>query len=64
MDQLREELSELGFVTSIFDYSYVADKTQRISNCLKIASSLKWSLYSTISQGLTVLQERLQSTYS
>ena len=64
MDQLREELSELGFVTSIFDYSYVADKTQRISNCLKIASSLKWSLYSTISQGLTGLQERLQSTYS
>jgi len=63
LDQLIEELKERGFVTTIYDYSYVADKGQRISDCLKIASSLKWSLYSTIEQGLTVLQERLQSRY-
>jgi hypothetical protein len=63
LDQLIEELKERGFVTTIYDYSYVADKGQRISDCLKIASSLKWSLYSAISQGLTVLQERLQSRY-
>jgi hypothetical protein len=65
LDQLTEVLIERiqGFDTSIFDYSYVADKGQRISDCLKIASSLKWSLYSTISQGLTIIQERLQSRY-
>jgi hypothetical protein len=63
LDQLIEELKERGFDTSIYDYSYVADKGQRISDCLKVASSLKWSLYSTIAQGLTVLQERLQSRY-
>jgi len=63
LDQLTEELHERGFVTTIYDYSYVADKGQRISDCLKVASSLKWSLYSTIAQGLTVLQERLQSRY-
>ena len=63
LDQLIEELIERGFVTNIYDYSYVADKGQRISDCLKIASSLKWSVYSTIAQGLTVLQERLQSRY-
>jgi hypothetical protein len=64
LDQLREELIERGFNTSIYDYSYVADKGQRISDCLKIASSLKWSVYSSIAQGLTILQERLQSQYS
>jgi len=63
LDQLIEELKERGFVTTIYDYSYVADKGQRISDCLKIASSLKWSIYSAIAQGLTVLQERLQSRY-
>jgi hypothetical protein len=64
LDQLREPLIEIGdFDTSIFDYSYVADKYNRISDCLKIASSLKWSLYSAISQGLSVIQERLQSRY-
>jgi hypothetical protein len=63
LDQLTEALIERGFTTNIFDYSYVADKGQRISDCLKIASSLKWSLYSTISQGLTIIQERLQSRY-
>lgn len=63
LDQLIEELKERGFVTTIYDYSYVADKGQRISDCLKIASSLKWSVYSAIAQGLTVLQERLQSRY-
>jgi hypothetical protein len=63
LDQLTEVLIERGFNTAIFDYSYVADKGQRISDCLKIASSLKWSLYSTIAQGLTIIQERLQSRY-
>lgn len=63
LDQLIEELIERGFDTTIYDYSYVADKGQRISDCLKVASSLKWSVYSTIAQGLTVLQERLQSRY-
>jgi len=63
LDQLREELIERGFNTAIYDYDYVADKGQRIADCLKVASSLKWTIYSTIAQGLTVLQERLQSVY-
>ena len=63
LDQLREELLERGFDTTIFDYSFVADKGQRIQDVLKFASSMKWSLYSTISQGLTVLQETLHALY-
>lgn len=63
LDQLREELTERGFDTSVFDYSYVSDKGQRIQDVLKFASSMKWSLYSTISQGLTVLQETLHAVY-
>lgn len=63
LDQLKEALIERGFVTTIYDYSYVADKGNRISDCLKISSSLKWSLYSAIAQGLTVLQERIQTRY-
>jgi hypothetical protein len=63
LDQLREELIERGFDTSIFDYSYVADKGQRIQDALKFASSMKWSLYSAIAQGLTVLQETLHALY-
>ena len=63
LDQLREELIERGFNTGIFDYSFVADKGQRIQDVLKFASSMKWSLYSTIAQGLTVLQETLHALY-
>ena len=63
LDQLLEELIELGFNTKLFDYSYVADKDQRIQNVLKFASSMKWSLYSTIAQGLTVVQESLHAVY-
>ena len=63
LDQLLEVLIERGFDTSIFDYSYVADKGQRIQDVLKFASSMKWSLYSTIAQGLTVLQETLHAVY-
>ena len=59
LDQLSEALIERKFDTTIFDYSYVADKGNRIGDCLKISSSLKWSLYCAIAQGLTVLQERI-----
>jgi hypothetical protein len=63
LDQLREPLIEIGFVTNIFDYSYVSDKAQRIQDVLKFAAAMKWSLYSAISQGLTIIQERLQTRY-
>jgi hypothetical protein len=63
LDQLLECLIERGFDTSIFDYSYVADKGQRIQDVLKFASSMKWSVYSSIAQGLTVLQETLHALY-
>ena len=63
LDQLREPLIEAGFNTGIFDYSYVSDKGQRLQDCLKFTSTLSWSLYSTIAQGLTILQERLQTAY-
>jgi len=63
LDQLTEALIERGFNTAIFDYSYVADKGQRIQDCLKFAAAMKWSLYSEISQGLTIIQERLQNRY-
>jgi hypothetical protein len=63
MDQLRELLYNYGFNTGIFDYSYVADKTQRIQNALKIGSELKLQITSTIAEGLTILQERVQSRY-
>ena len=63
LDQLVEALIERGFDTTIFDYSYVADKGQRIQDCLKFASALKWSLYSAIGMGLTIVQERLQNRY-
>lgn len=63
LDQLVEALIERGFNTTIFDYSYVADKGQRIQDCLKFASALKWSLYSAIGMGLTIVQERLQNRY-
>lgn len=63
LDQLREELIERGFDATIFDYSFVADKGQRIQDVLRFASSMKWSLYSTIAQGLTVLQETLHALY-
>ena len=41
LDQLIEELIERGFDTTIYDYSYVADKGQRISDCLKVASQFE-----------------------
>jgi len=63
MDQLREMLSEYGFNTGIFDYSYVADKTQRIQSALKIGAELKIQLTSTIQEVCTILQERVQSRY-
>ena len=63
LDQLVEALVERGFDTTIFDYSYVADKGQRIQDCLKFAAALKWSLYSNIAMGLTIVQERLQNRY-
>ena len=63
LDELREALIERGFNTAIFDYSFVSDKGQRIQDVLKFASSMKWSLYSTIAQGLTVLQETLHAVY-
>ena len=63
LDQLREVNIERGFNTAIFDYDYVADRSQRVADALKVASSLKWSIYSAIAQGLTIMQERLQSRY-
>jgi hypothetical protein len=63
LDQLTEALIERGFDTTIFDYSYVADKGQRIQDCLKFAAAMKWSLYSNIAMGLTIVQERLQNRY-
>lgn len=63
LDQLREVNIERGFNVNIFDYDYVADRSQRVADALKVASSLKWSIYSTIAQGLTIMQERLQSRY-
>jgi hypothetical protein len=63
LDQLVEALVERGFDTTIFDYSYVSDKGQRIQDCLKFAAALKWSLYSNIAMGLTIVQERLQNRY-
>jgi hypothetical protein len=63
MDQLREMLAEYGFNTAIFDYSYVADKKQRIQDALKVGSELKIALTSTISEVVTILQERVQSRY-
>jgi hypothetical protein len=62
-DQLREMLINYGFNTGIFDYSYVADKTQRIQNVLKVGSELKIALTSTIAEVCTILQERVQSRY-
>lgn len=63
LDQLREVNIERGFNVTLYDYDYVADRSQRVADALKIASSLKWSIYSAIAQGLTVMQERLQSRY-
>jgi len=63
LDQLRESLIEYGFNTAIFDYSYVADKSQRIQDALKVGASLKLTVTSTIAEGLTILQERLQSRF-
>jgi hypothetical protein len=63
LDQLIEAVAERGFDTTIFDYSYVADKGQRIQDCLKFAAAMKWSIYSNIAMGLTIVQERLQNRY-
>lgn len=63
LDQLREPLIEAGFNVNLFDYSFVSDKGQRIQDVLKFAAAMKWSLYSAISQGLTIVQERLQTRY-
>lgn len=63
LDQLLEELIERGFNTTLFDYSYVSDKDQRIQNVLKFIASLKWSIYSNIAQGLTIVQESLHAVY-
>jgi hypothetical protein len=63
LDQLRESLIEAGFNTTLFDYSFVSDKGQRIQDVLKFAAAMKWSLYSTIAQGLTIVQERLQTRF-
>jgi hypothetical protein len=63
LDQLKEALIEAGFNTTLFDYSFVSDKGQRIQDVLKFAAAMKWSLYSTIAQGLTIVQERLQTRF-
>ncbi|MGA2853902.1 MAG: hypothetical protein ABSE90_07225 [Verrucomicrobiota bacterium] len=63
MDQLRERLIEYGYNTGIFDYSFVADIKQRIQDALKIGSEMKITIQSTIAEGLTILQERVQSRY-
>jgi hypothetical protein len=63
MDQLREMITEYGFNATIFDYSYVADKTQRIQSALKIGAELKIQLTSTIQEICTILQERVQARY-
>lgn len=72
VDQMREQLIQRGFNltltnsgTSIApDYSYVADYDQRVQNKLKV-SNLGLQLTSTGGQqGLTILQEVLETSYS
>jgi hypothetical protein len=65
-DQLFELLTERNFNTSLAgnDYSYIADYDQRTQNKLKV-TNLQLTLQSAGGQqGLTILLESLESTYS
>ena len=64
LDQLKEMLTEDGFITNIFDYSFVADVTQRIQDALKVASSMKLKVYCLQAESVTIIQERLQNQYA
>jgi len=64
LDQLKEFLSEDGFTTNIFDYSFVADVTQRIQDALKVAAAMKLKVYCLQAESLTIIQERLQNQYA
>lgn len=72
LDQMREGLIERGFNTAVSavapsvnpDYSYVSDYDQRVQNQLKVASLNLTLTSSGGQQGLTILQEVLQSSYS
>jgi hypothetical protein len=64
LDQLKEMLNEDGFNVNIFDYSFVADVTQRIQDALKVAAAMKLKVYCLQAQSLTIIQERLQNQYA
>jgi hypothetical protein len=71
MDQLIEFNKQWGFATALSttapsinpDWSYIADYDQRIANALKV-SSLQLTVTSTQAEGLTILQEYLETSYS
>jgi hypothetical protein len=71
MDQLIEFNKQWGFNTALSttapninpDWSYISDYDQRIANALKV-SSLQLTVTSTIAEGLTMLQEYLETSYS
>lgn len=64
LDQLKEFLAEDGFQNGIFDYSFVADVTQRIQDALKVAAAMKLKVYMLQNTSLTIIQERLQNQYA
>lgn len=63
---ILESYGEYGFnITGAgFDTAFISDPDQRVGKCLKVQSSLILSIYSAVSQNVTLLVESLPGNYA